>query len=287
MSVRGKLFAGFSLLLALTIAVSVVGIVRMGHIEERISDIMDARYPKAHLANESVKHASEIGRLVRSAILADDPKEAEADIRQVEELRKANTDIIGKIKAIGLTPGIKATEIFERSVALRATLSSKYEPLYVFLRKGDTAGAKAYLKAEWIPANNAYMAAANEYAAENAAKMTEARDEAESHIQGARTVLVVSALAALAAGIAVAFVISANLSSRIMRASAIAARIATGDLSPARSEGAPGGDEVGQLLEALENMRRDLVRTVGEIVAEARSVADSAAQLSTAAQQVA
>ncbi|HEX8961759.1 MAG TPA: methyl-accepting chemotaxis protein [Rhodocyclaceae bacterium] len=287
LSVKGKLLAGFGLLLALTVVVSAVALVKMGHVEERMGDIMDVRYPKAHLANETVKNASEVGRLVRSAILAEDPKEAEADIQKVEQLRKANTEALEKIKAMGLAAGTKGAELYEKNIALRATLSSKYEPLYAFVRKNDVAGAKAYLKAEWIPANNAYMAAAEEYSAENEAKMGEARQEAEGHFRSARIALVATLLVAVAVGIGIALAISGNLAVRIGEASRIAARIATGDLRPSPSNAASSADEVGQLLAALENMRDGLVHTVSEIVAEAQSVAASAGQLSTAAQQVA
>jgi methyl-accepting chemotaxis protein len=287
LSVKGKLIAGFGLVLALNIAVSVMALVRMNNINDDIAQIMDARYPKARLANLTVKHASEVGRLIRSAILSEDPKEVEADIQQVEQLRKENGEAIDKIKSIGLVPNTKATELFEKSLSLRSVLSGKYEPLYVFLRKNDSAGAKAYLKKEWIPANNAYIAEAEQYAEENEAKMEEARHEAESQLQSARVALMVTGVIAVVAGMGIALVISGNLSSRIGAASAIASRIATGDLRASSLNVAASSDEVGQLLTALESMRSDLVHTVGEIVSDAQRVADSAAQLSTAAQQVA
>jgi methyl-accepting chemotaxis protein len=81
------------------------------------------------------------------------------------------------------------------------------------------------------------------------------------------------------------FVTVRSISTRLGEANALAARIAGGDLrsDAARSQ---ASDEVGQLLNALDTMRSQLARTIGEIVACSNNVASSAAQLSTTAQQV-
>ncbi len=285
LSVRGKLLAGFSLLLALMIGIAVVAQVKMSHVGEQIHQIMDSRYPKVRLAFEIAKRSSEAGLLMRGAILADDANEVEADIQRVGQVRAANAEAHEKIKAMSLNAMV--AELFAKSEEARRVLQSKYDPLYALLRKGDTTGAKAYLKAEWIPANNAYIAAAEAFAAHNEMLMDDAKAEAEAALRAAGVVLIATTLVAVAAGIGIALVISGNLSSRIGEASGIAARIATGDLRAVHSATTASPDEVGRLLAALERMRGDLVHTVGDIVTEARGVADSAAQLSTAAQQVA
>jgi methyl-accepting chemotaxis protein len=81
------------------------------------------------------------------------------------------------------------------------------------------------------------------------------------------------------------FVTVRSIAARLGEANALAARIAGGDL---RSDAAraQASDEVGQLLNALDTMRSQLARTIGEIVACSNNVASSAAQLSTTAQQV-
>ena len=76
-----------------------------------------------------------------------------------------------------------------------------------------------------------------------------------------------------------------SITARLAEANTLAGRIAGGDL---RSDAARahGSDEVGQLLSALDSMRSQLARTIGEIVACSHNVASSAAQLSATAQQV-
>ncbi|WP_263771570.1 methyl-accepting chemotaxis protein [Propionivibrio soli] len=75
------------------------------------------------------------------------------------------------------------------------------------------------------------------------------------------------------------------LTQRIAQANTVAATIAAGDLTEFTSK-TGANDEVGQLLDSLDKMRRDLGTTIGEIAQHAGRVGASATQLSTAAQQV-
>ena len=97
------------------------------------------------------------------------------------------------------------------------------------------------------------------------------------------------ALAVLGIGSAViavlSFAIIRGITSRIAEANAVAARIASGDLSRNAGQSA-SHDEIGQLLGSLEAMRADLASTISGIIASSDSVAYSASQLSSTAQQV-
>jgi methyl-accepting chemotaxis protein len=75
-----------------------------------------------------------------------------------------------------------------------------------------------------------------------------------------------------------------NLNQRIGEANRLVGRIASGDLSA--HDIPPAQDEIGKLLQSLDQMRTDLARTIGDIVSGANSIAISANDLSTAANQV-
>jgi len=287
LSVRGKLLAGFSLLLALMIFVAATALVKMAGVNAGIEAVFKERYVKVKLANEAAKHALDIGRFIRNAILADDSSDVEAAIRRVEELRSFNTQSFEKIKAIGLHPGSKGETLFNEIQASRGVLGSKYEQMYALVRKHETANAKTYLKTEFFPANNAYMKAVEEYVAYNEGKMDEEEHNMEESYASARTVLIVSSALAVILGIGVALFIAGDLASRLQLARTVSARVAGGDLRSQSGAISGANDEVGQLLASLEEMRSNLLRTVGAIVTEAQSVSSSANHLSSAAKQVA
>lgn len=285
LTVRGKLLTGFSLLLALIVFVAATALVKMAGINTSIETVFKERYVKTKLSNEAAKHALDIGRFVRNAILADESTDIEAAIRRIEELRNLNTQSFEKIKAVGLHPGSKGEGLFNDIQAARGILGSRYEPMYALVRKHDTANAKIYLKTEFFTANNAFLKSVDEYAAYNEGKMDEEEHNMEEAYASARTVLIVSTVMAVILGIAL--FISGDLSSRLLAAKTLSARVAGGDLRSQNSTVSASSDEVGQLLNSLEAMRSNLLRTVSEVIAGAQSVSSSASHLSSAAQQVA
>lgn len=95
----------------------------------------------------------------------------------------------------------------------------------------------------------------------------------------------VSALAILIVG-GIALQIRRSLTARLQEASRMAESIAAGDLSSRNAPQSISSDEAGQLILAMEKMRKDLASTVGQIVSSSDELSSSAAQLSITAQQV-
>ena len=98
-----------------------------------------------------------------------------------------------------------------------------------------------------------------------------------------------AAIASLVAIVAVGILglqIRATLMARLNEANRMAAGIASGDLSARNTPNQIGGDEAGQLIQAMEKMRQDLAGVVGQISSCSDRLAHSAGELSTTAQQV-
>jgi methyl-accepting chemotaxis protein len=92
-------------------------------------------------------------------------------------------------------------------------------------------------------------------------------------------------VAAAVAMLGLSFSTTRSINVRLAEANQIAARIAAGDLTTQGVQNR-SADEIGTLLTALDTMRSELARTIGEVVANSNNVALSASQLSSAAQQV-
>src|SRR5574343_294462 len=115
---------------------------------------------------------------------------------------------------------------------------------------------------------------------------TKAAAEAAEAIKTATwTVIGVSLLAILISG-GLTFQIRSSLLARLAEANRLAGGIASGDLSTRNTPPQISEDEIGKLIQAMENMRRNLATTVSAIAANSDQLATSAAQLSTTAQQV-
>ena len=97
-------------------------------------------------------------------------------------------------------------------------------------------------------------------------------------ISAVQVLLVVVTLIGIAAGVAMAWIISRSIVRPLTSALAFARRVAAGDLS--ESIRAEGRDEVSTLVSALESMRQSLADLIGQIHAEGGRVAQLAADLS-------
>jgi len=289
LSVRGKLLAGFGVLMVLIAIVSIFAIAKVKTIGANNEAILHERYAKVALANAVEKNAIDIGRALRSAILADDISEAESFIQRIEKLRQLNTEDFDKIIAIGLHPGSKGAELFHQLEEKRKVLSEKYAPLYSLIRKRDITNSKAYLKSDFVPANSEYTKIVDEYVAYNESKMEEEGKKSADAISMTLTALIVATLFALVIGFGAAYYIANDLSSRVSVAKATASLIASGDLRQhsVTVKNAVGTDEIGQLVVALEEMRINLVNTVRELVEEAQTVSSASTQLAATSEQVA
>ncbi len=283
MSMRTKLLAGFGLLLVFMMVISSISVVYLNRISDEAIKLDDDAYPKAVIASDMYKRALDIGRHVRSGILAEDAKEVEADIHAIEEIRDANSRDMEKMKKMVASESGK--KLFSAAEIARNKLSEKYPVMFGLLRARDSAKSVAYMKTEFSSANSAFRNALEALSKHQDRSVRKTLDDIREQIPQARSMTIAIGILALVLGILNAFWLSSMLARRVSEAKAITERIASGDLS-AGAAWKPSGDELGQLLASLERMRADLAATVGAVVTSARNVSDFADQLSSSAQQV-
>lgn len=281
LSVRGKLIAGFSVLLVLIVVVATTSLIRMSNVNDQLKILLEDRYAKTKLSTDTVTRLVTMRVLLRDAVLADDTNEAEKALERVVQLRDQNGEALDKIQDMGAK-----SEAFTKVIEARAAVRPLYEPLFASIRKRDFSAAKANLKGEFAPAMQNYVTALTAYVKFNEEKMTEAQNAMAALYQQTRIILIGATIFAIVLGMAIAALIANNLADRIGFASGMAARIAEGDLSQQPNTLTASNDEVGQLLGSLETMRRKLLEIVSAITAEAHSVASASTELSAAAEQV-
>lgn len=111
-----------------------------------------------------------------------------------------------------------------------------------------------------------------------------AADDAVKALDSANTISLLVALASIVIVSLLALQIRASLNRRLAEANQLAGAVATGNLRYQPNE--RGDDEAGQLIEAMDGMRRELGSTVGRIVDGSHRLASSASDLSASAREV-
>ena len=185
-----KLSLGFGGVLLLMLIMATVGLIQINAIKAIVVDIVKDRYPKIVLGNTSKELTLDNAILIRSAILSDDSNEIETLIRQAEGNRKTNNELLEKLDKVLVTETGKAA--FAAIAESRKPLSAAYDKMYALLRENDDAKSVAYLKNDFSPLNNTYIAALQDLNKLITAYMDKGEEEALSVVSLIRSTMLVS-----------------------------------------------------------------------------------------------
>jgi len=267
LKVATRLSLGFGVVLFLLIVISVLSVLRLSTVSSATTLIMEDRYPKAQMSDEIIKNAIHNGRLLRGMLLAANDSEAEAMKQQVEERRGRNADLIKKLDEVLVAE--RARQLLKDMQDKRQQLGPKYERIYE-LAKADRARAVEYMKSDFAPVNDAYMAAADALGDYVTGQMKEAGEQAvETYVQTRNLVVGLSVLAILT-GIAIALVITRGLLKLLggepSYAAEVLERVAVGDFT-VEVQTAPGDTTsmlhtVRQMVESAGDSINDVVRVM-------------------------
>jgi len=208
LKVSTRLSLGFGVVLFLLIVISVLSVLRLSTVSSATTLIMEDRYPKVQMSDDIIKNAIHNGRLLRGLLIASNESEAEALKQQVEQRRARNGELVKKLDEVLVAE--RARQLLKDVQDKRQQLGPKYDRIYE-LAKADRARAIEYLKSDFAPVNDAYMAAADALGDYVTGQMKEAGDQAvETYVQTRNLVIGLSVLAVLA-GAAIALVITRGL----------------------------------------------------------------------------
>jgi len=151
-----------------------------------------------------------------------------------------------------------------------------------FARKAsqaDPAALRDYLAGTLTPAMKAYVQSVQDVVAFQTGLFDAASKKIDALSASARQTLVVLGLLALAAGTALAWLLTRSITRPLKSAVRIAERVAAGDLTARIEVGTR--DEVGLLLGALQSMNSSLLKTVTEVRAGSESIVTASRQIAS------
>jgi methyl-accepting chemotaxis protein len=203
-----RLAIGFGSLVLLLLAISVTSVLRLATVHQASAVIMDDLYPKVALADDIVKGALNDGRLVRNMLLATTDADADKAWQLTQESRGTIVDRMKKLEA--LLDSEKGRELFRTVTERHAALDLKYERIHE-LSKADKVKAIDFLKTDFAPANDAYMAALDELSHFQAERMDAANKSGAEVYSTTSTLVVCLAVGAVLLAVGVGFLITRNL----------------------------------------------------------------------------
>ena len=274
-----RLGLGFGVVVVLLAAVALVAITRINLINQATERILNDSFVKLTLARQIQTEVNVQSRLLRNAVIgAADPAEVREQLGKLDASLKANEEYIVKLDTMLTLP--KGKELFKTLSERRDAYTAARNALVKLIRDGQSEQAGKYVSKELRAVQTPYFNAIN--AMEDFQESLMKKDGGEIAAGGALAVRLSAFLSLTAAIMAllIGWFITRSITVPVNRAVALAQTVAAGDLSghvEVRSQ-----DEIGLLLQALNDMTRSLNNIVGQVRAGSDEISTATVEVASA-----
>lgn len=267
MKVGTRLGLGFALVLFFLVAVTVVGILRMAQIQDRLDHVVSVNNVVTRLVIDMRNNVGDRISSLKILTLMTDPADMEPEMNRIKEQAEKYAEAQKKLSnkfATDASPQERAllAQIKEQE-ALAMPAIAKASQLWL---ANDAESATRVLIKEIRPPQKKWMEALDQLAALEDKMSAQAKAEAEAGFRNARTFMLLLGVVAAVLGMLAAWVITRGLLRQLGGepdyTAKIAGSIAHGDLSIAIDTENTDKDS---LLVEMKEMRDSLVRIVRQV----------------------
>ncbi|NVD96826.1 methyl-accepting chemotaxis protein [Massilia sp. BJB1822] len=266
LKIGARIGGGFVILLLLVVLMAVLGMVRMGQIQDQLLDIAKVNNVEAQLLIKM--HDSILDRSVatRNLVLLTDMNEMKPEAAIIEEAEKKYRDAETELNR--MFAALPQTQDHEKAGMVKIRNSEQAAlPLVRKLAELGLANksdeATPFLMKEVRPAQQRWLDDINAMIAIEDKLNQESIQEAENVYSSARNWMVAITAVAIIFGLAIAWWITRSVTEPINAAVEAAQTVASGDLT--REIHVNTSDETGLLLKALKEMSGSLEDIVGRV----------------------
>ena len=285
MKVRNRLTAGFSLIVFLLIVVTAIGLNRMGQIQSHLNEIVNENNVVGKLA--AAMRVTVFDRMiaVRNVALLKAPAEMQPQVERIKlQTEKYATTEMRLTKILVDAPSITSDEkaLTSKIKSIETTampLIARAINLALESKNDEAAGV---LLKELGPIQGEWTATLTALVDFEDKQSTDAAATAASEYVAARTLMIVVALVAIAAGIGASTLITRSLASQLGGepgyAANVAGRIAAGDLAV---EVALRQNDTTSMMFAMRQMRDNLSRIVAQVRLGTDTIATASSEIAS------
>ena len=264
LKVGTRLAIGFGAVVILLLVISVTSVLRLATVHEASAVIMEKLYPKVNLADDITKASLNNGRYVRNLLLATTEQESDKAWQLIGATRATLGDNMKKLES--LLDSDKGRELFRTVNERHAALDTRYERLHDLART-DRTKAIEFLRTEFAPANDAYMASLDNLSSFQEQRMEE-QNKAGAAVYASTSALVIGlSIGAVLLAAGVGLVITRDLLKVLGGEPAYAAeimrKVSTGDFTV---DVAVRANDTSSLLHATRHMVQSAGDSINDVV---------------------
>jgi methyl-accepting chemotaxis protein len=272
-----RLGAGFAIVLALLLAVTVTAVLRM----QEAGDMTN------RLVNTSIKNqrnVAEWGKLIelnsamlQTAYVSDDTAVVDKVEARMKEVSVRSTELQDTIEASLRNEAVRAQ--FARVKAARDPYLNARNALFQAKHAGNPVLADKIYNEQLVPNGALFLNEMNKLAAMQIKAADGVATAILDSYANTRIILVALGVAALLLGVACAWVITRSITLPLRHAVGFAQRVARGDLTSRAP--ATERDETGDLLRALASMAQALAGIVGQVRGSTGAIATASNEIAS------
>ncbi len=277
-----RLGLGFGLVTLLLIAISILGLTRIGALKFEIDDMVKDKFPKTIQANDIIDQVNVAARATRNALLTNKPEVAKAELDRISGVSKTISDRIEQLEKTVTSP--EGRTILEAIQDTRKAYVSELGKFIEFINTGKREEAVATMFGDLRKTQNAYMASVVKLIDFQTELMQQSGKHAEEVAVAARNLILGIAITSILIALIFAWWVTRSITRPINAAVGAAERLAEGDLTVRLASDSK--DEVGLLMNAMQNMIGKLTQIIGEVRTAADNLTNAAGQVSATAQSL-
>ena len=275
LKISTRLIAGFSLLVALLLAIGALSIFRATVIQAELVDITERRM-KVIADTELIRDATNFqARAIRNIALLNDPALVADERRAIADSRQQVDRLKTELEARVTSP--RGRELQDQLIAVRKPFEEAVDRFIELDEGGDKAAATAFLFERVRPVQLDYLKAIDAavgYQQEGAQALSrQAQADVRNMIAMVGAAVVLATVLAAGVGLWIIRSVTGPINSAVEVARAVAA----GDLS--RPVQVKSTDETGVLMQALADMQAGLVKVVAQVRSGSESVSTASEQI--------
>ena len=268
MKVGTRLALGFGAVIAILIAITVLGKYQVSKLNDSINLMVDDRYPKTVLGNVIQIEVNKTGLNLRDVLLLSDEARIARLLASIAESNRIIDESFDQLARI--------VDDEEGKRHLKAALDARdaYLPardrFLSLFKEGQKDQAREVLQSEFQQPQVNYFIALDAMIAYHGGLMDKAGKAAAADSDSAHLLLDILAAVALVLSVLVGVRVSRSVTRPLSDAVQVAGRIAQGDLSQKIEVWTT--NETGNLFAALKEMNESLARTVGQVRAGSETI---------------
>ncbi|MBK7001178.1 MAG: MCP four helix bundle domain-containing protein [Rhodoferax sp.] len=279
MTIGMRLGLGFGALTLLVVVGALVGIFRLGSLNNSMHHLLEKDVQGSMLSLTLIAHVQETSAAMGRAVMADNNEVIQANLKRIESLHSATASTMKDLNAVvhedADSSALKQVQDAELAYT---TVASK---VMASIKDGDSDGARTALNDPAIrSAESALLSALAKLDGIQKQAMEAAKLEAASTYRTGRSMLlgvaIVAAVLAGVLGMAITNGLTRQLGGEPSMAAELAKNVSNGDLSVA-IQLRPG--DTGSLMASLKTMQEGLVDLVASVRNNAEKVAEASSEI--------